>query len=237
MKCLIIDDEPSGRKVMEELVAEADFLELVGKAENPVKANVLLNTHKDIDLLFLDVHMPKINGIDFLRSLRNPPMVILTTAFPEYALQGFELDSIDYLLKPISLERFLKACNKAREFHELRQAGPKPAAAPDYFFVKCSNRYEKILYDELLFVEAANNHVLLHTTTRRLISYLTFKGIEESLPADRFLKVHKSFIVAYSAIESLDGEDIRIGKHLVPISRNLKEEVMEKVLRNKLVKR
>lgn len=233
LNCIIVDDEPSGRKIIEEYISETPFLELVGKAENPLKAFTLLENFP-VDLIFLDVQMPKLNGIDFLKTLKNPPMVILTTAFSEYALQGFELDVIDYLLKPISIERFLKASNKAKEFFEMRNKDSKPK---DYFFVKCNSKFEKILFDELLFVEAANNYVLIHTKDKRLITYLTFKGIEEILPADEFIKVHKSFIVALSKIENLDTEEIKVGSNIIPISRNLKDDVMERIVNRRLVKR
>lgn len=233
LKCIIVDDEPSGRKIIEEYISETPFLELVGKAENPLKAFTLLENFS-VDLIFLDVQMPKINGIDFLKTLKNPPMVILTTAFSEYALQGFELDVIDYLLKPISIERFLKASNKAKEFFEMRNKDAKPK---EYFFVKCNNKFEKILFDELLYVEAANNYVLLHTKDKRLITYLTFKSIEDILPADEFIKVHKSFIVSVSKIENLDTEEIKVGSNTIPISRNLKDDVINRIVNRRLVKR
>jgi len=233
LQCIIIDDEPSGRKVIEEYISETAFLELVGRAENPVKAFALLEKNS-VDLIFLDIQMPKINGIDFLKSLRNPPMIILTTAFSEYALQGFELEVIDYLLKPISLERFLKACNKAKEYFEIRN---KNSGEKNYFFVKCNNIFEKILYDDLLYAEAANNYVILHTSNKRLITYLTFKGIEDALPSEKFIKVHKSFVISLSKIESLDGEEVKIGKHMIPISRSMKDEVMEKIVKSRLIKR
>lgn len=237
LKCLIIDDEPSGRKVIEEFINETDFLEFAGSAPNPVKAITLMNSIS-IDLLFLDVQMPKINGIDFLKSLRNPPMVILTTAFSEYALQGFELDVIDYLLKPVSLERFLKASNKAREFYELKHGVSSSASeAPAFFFVKCNTKYERIVFDDLLFIEAASNYVILQTRQKRYITYLTFKGIADHLPAGQFIKVHKSYIVALDKIESLDGEEISIGGQTIPISRGLKEEVMTRVVNRNLLKR
>jgi len=234
LKCIIIDDEPSGRKVIEEYISESTFLELIGKAENPIKAIGLIEKNQ-VDLIFLDIQMPKINGIDFLKTLRNPPMVILTTAFSEYALQGFELDVIDYLLKPISLERFLKATTKAKDFFELRN---KNSTKSDYFFVKCSNKFEKIFYNELLYAEAANNYVILQTIEKRLLTYLTFKGIEDTLlPTEQFIKVHKSFIVSLSKIENLDGEEIKIDRHLIPISRSMKDLVMERIVNKKLVKR
>jgi DNA-binding LytR/AlgR family response regulator len=233
INCIIIDDEPSGRKVIEEYISETPFLELIGKAEDPLKAFSLIAKNQ-IDLIFLDIQMPKINGIDFLKSLKDPPMVIITTAFSEYALQGFELDVIDYLLKPISLDRFQRATNKARDFYTMQYKNDKPK---DYFFVKSNNKFERIAFNELLFIEAANNYIILQTTEKRLITYLTFKGMEEILPEDEFIKVHKSFIVSLSKIENLDSEEIKIGKFIIPISRSFKDSVLEKVVSRNLIKR
>jgi DNA-binding LytR/AlgR family response regulator len=233
LNCIIIDDEPSGRKIIEEYISETSFLKLCCKTESPLKAYDLIVEHA-IDLIFLDIQMPKINGIDFLKSLSKPPLVIITTAYSEYALQGFELDVIDYLLKPISLERFLKATNKARDYFELQNTNEKPK---NYFFIKSNNKFEKVLFHELLYVEAANNYIIIQTQEKRLITYLTFKGIEEILPSSLFIKVHKSYIVSLSKIDSLNNEEIRIGKHFIPISRSLKDEVMELVVNKNLVKR
>lgn len=236
LKCIIIEDEPSGRKIIEEFIAETDFLQLAGQAPDPVKALPILNS-KQIDLIFLDVQMPKMNGIDFLRSFKNPPMVILTTAFPEYAIQGFEMDVIDYLLKPVSFERFLKASAKALEFQTFHAKSVTSKEYLPYFFVKSNYKYEKVLLDELLFVEAANNYVLFHFRQRRLIAYITFRGIEEQLPSHHFIKVHKSFMVALDKIDSIDGEQIRIGEHHIPISRTMRDEVMERIVNKNLIKR
>ena len=237
LKCLIIDDEPLGRRVIEEFIHETDFLELAGTASNPVNAATVMNSVSP-DLLFLDVQMPKINGIDFLKSLRNPPIVILTTAFPQYALNGFELDVIDYLLKPVSLERFFKAAKKAREFYELKHRSDSQAITePAFFFIKCNNKYERMVFDDLLFIEAASNYIILQTTQKRYITYLTFKSVSDHLPGDRFIKVHKSYMVALDKIESIDSEEIIIGNHTIPISRGLKDEVMEKVVNRNLWKR
>ena len=233
LNSIIVDDEPSGRKIIEEYISETPFLELKGMAENPMKALALLEEFT-VDLIYLDIQMPKINGIDFLKTLKKPPMVILTTAFPQYALQGFELDVIDYLLKPISMERFLKASNKAKNFFEIHHKETKPK---DYFFIRCNNKFEKIVFDELLFIEAASNYVLLHTTDKKYITYLSLKGIQESLPESSFIRVHKSFIVSLSKIESLDTEEIKIGSHAIPISRNYKDQVLEMIVNGKLLKR
>jgi DNA-binding LytR/AlgR family response regulator len=237
IKCIVIDDEPIARKGIIEYVSDVDFLELKGEGENTAAAHTLIN-NEDIDLIFLDIQMPKVTGIEFLKGLKNPPMVIFTTAYSEYALQGYELDVLDYLVKPISFERFLKACNKAKDFHALKQSGNKSVPkTEDYCFIRCEDRFEKILYDELLYIEAMENYVIFHTLKEKYISYLTLKAVESYLPTVRFLKVHKSFIVAISKIESIDGYDILIKGKSIPISRILKEEVMNKLVNDRFLKR
>ena len=166
LQCIIVDDEPSARKLLEEYIEDVDFLELVGKAENPLKANAILNTQQ-VDLMFLDVDMPKMSGIEFLRSIPSLPLAIMTTAYTEYAIQGFELDVLDYLVKPISFERFLKACNKAREyFTSSSTSATGTTAQADFFFVKCDGKIEKVFHEELIYVEAMLNYVVLHTENR-----------------------------------------------------------------------
>jgi DNA-binding LytR/AlgR family response regulator len=182
--------------------------------------------------------MPKMTGIEFLRTLKNPPITIITTAYQNYALEGYELDVTDYLIKPISLERFAKAVNKARDFFMLRAAGNgKLHIAEDYFFIKCGSRYEKVAYDDVLFIEALQNYVVIQTKTKRLITYLTFKGVEEYLPAEQFLKVQKSYIISLPKIEKIEGGEIKIGPHSIPISRQSKDEVMNAILGNRLMRR
>ena len=238
MNCIIVDDEPGGRKLLEEYIEDIDFLQLVGKAENPLKANALLSS-QPIDLLFLDVNMPKMSGIEFLRSLPVVPPTILTTAYTEYAIEGFELNVLDYLVKPISFERFLKACNKAREYHTSRQTAQseEPPATAQYFFVKCDGRIEKVSYDELVFVEAMLNYIVLHTDTRKLIVHLTMKAISEQLPSRLFLKVHKSTIINVDKIKSIDGNEINLGKSKVVISQSLQESVIKEIIRDRMLKR
>ncbi len=234
MNCLLVDDEPMARKVLEEYIEDVDFLELVGKAENPVKAMEYLKNNQ-VDLLFLDINMPQMSGIEFLRSKTVLPMTIMTTAYTEYAVAGFELDVIDYLVKPFSADRFLKACIKAKEFYEL-----KNKATPvdyDYFFVKCEGRIEKLFYDDLLFIEAMLNYVILHTESRKYIVYLTIKGIYDQLPTNLFLKIHKSTIINLSKIKTIEGNQIDMGKAKVVISQNLQESVMTAIVKGRILKR
>lgn len=236
IRSMIIDDEPLARKGLKEYVADAGFLELVGEFDSPLKATELLASGQ-VQLLFLDIQMPRITGLDYFKSLQHPPPVIFTTAYPQYALEGFEVNALDYLVKPFSFERFLKAALKAKEYYEVRDTNTREAVASDFFFIKADNRLVKIVFDEVLFVEALQNYVTIHTPAKKYMTYLTFKAVEDYLPADKFLKVHKSYIVAASKIDSIEANDIRIGQHHIPISRNQKEEVMEKLLKNRFLKR
>jgi DNA-binding LytR/AlgR family response regulator len=235
LNCLIIDDEPVARNGMEEYVKEVEFLNLLGKCENPVKATSYLN-ESSVDLLLLDIHMPKISGIDFLKTLKNPPMVIFTTAYSEYALQGYSLDVIDYLMKPVSFDRFLKAVQKARDFHALKHQ-QKPAS-DEYFFIKCDSKFERINFNEVLFVESLQNYVVINTAEKKYITYLTLSAVEEQLPSSQFMKVHKSFLIALNKVKAIEGNEILIQNgSRVPISRNLKDEVMNRILGNNLLRR
>jgi DNA-binding LytR/AlgR family response regulator len=235
LNCLIVDDEPVARKGLAEYVSEVDFLNLVGQCENALKANALMN-ETPVDLMFLDIQMPKLTGIDFLKTLKNPPMIIFTTAYAEYAIEGYTLDIIDYLLKPISFDRFLKSVQKAFEIHTLKHQ-PTQARNADYFFVKSDSKFEKVRYDDVTYIEALQNYVIIHTTTKKLITYLTMTGLESQLPKEQFLKVHKSFIVSVPQIKAIDGNELLIGDARIPISRNLKDEVVNQIIGNKLFKR
>ena len=236
---ILIDDEPLSRKGLKEYIADTDFLRLLGEFDNPLAATDLLGS-REVQLLFLDIQMPKITGLDFFKTLKNPPAVIFTTAYPQYALDGFEVNALDYLVKPISFDRFLKAALKAKEFYEVRQknkAEAGPGTASEYFFIKADNKLVKILFDDILFVEALQNYVTIHTTTKKYISYLTIKSVEDYLPAGRFIKVHKSYIISAAKVDSIDGNEIRLGQHHIPISRSLKDEVIDKLLKGKFLKR
>lgn len=237
IRCIIIDDEPLARKGLKEYIADVNYLELAAEFDNALKATDSLS-RGEADLLFLDIQMPKITGLDFFRTLQQPPPVIFTTAYPQYALEGFEVNALDYLVKPISFDRFLKAAQKAREYYEVREKNVVETAVPaDYFFIKADNKLVRLFFADVLFAEALQNYVVIHTRDKKYITYLTFRAVEDYLPADRFLRTHKSYIVAAPAIDSIEGNDIRIGTHHIPISRNLKDEVMEKLLKGRFLKR
>lgn len=253
INCLIVDDEPFARQGMEEYVNDISFLNLVAKCENAMQAHDMM-TQGDIHLIFLDIQMPRLTGLDFLKSLRNPPLVIFTTAYPQYALESFALDVVDYLLKPIPFDRFLKAVNKAKELFDLRQkaqndnhtsnlisqninSSQEGVPQLDYFFVKTESKYEKIFFDDILYVEALQNYITIQCKKEKITTYLTLKNIEDYLPPSHFLKVQKSFIIALSKIDSIDGAMIKIGNHAIPISRQMKESVLEAILKGKLLVR
>src|SRR5258705_1409947 len=221
LKCIIIDDEPIARKVLQEFIEEIDYLDLIGQAENPLKAMSLLNEN-DIDIVFLDINMPKINGVDFLKNSKLNAKIIMTTAYAEYAVEAYGLDVLDYLVKPIAFERFLKACNKAKEIGKLRTIAPDNAGkVNDHFFIKCNNQIEKVFYDDLVYAEAMLNYVMLYTNSNKMMVYVTIKSLEEQLPAAIFIKVHKSFIVNISKVKSIEGNILDIGNVKIAISQNL----------------
>lgn len=233
IKCIITDDEPFARKGLQGYVSQIDFLELRGVCENALELNSLIK-QEPIDLLFLDIEMPYMTGIDFLKNLPIPPRVIFTTAYEKYALQGFELEVLDYLLKPIPFDRFLKAANKAFDYFRQQQA---PAPAEDYIFVKADSKLEKIQFADILFAEALENYVAIYTREKKIITHLTLKMLQEKLPAGSFIQPHKSYITAIDKINSIEGNILHINNYQVPISKYQKEEIMEKIVNSKLLKR
>jgi DNA-binding LytR/AlgR family response regulator len=235
---VIIDDEPLARKGMKEYVADVDFLQLVGEFDHPLKAADLISKG-EVQLLLLDIQMPKISGIDFFKSLQHAPPVIFTTAYPQYALDGFELNALDYLVKPVSFDRFLKAVLKAKEYYELRQQNKTADHTNQQsdFYIKADNQFVRIAFNDVQFVEALQNYVCIYTADKKYISYLTMKSVEEYLPAVQFIKTHKSFIVNAAKIDAIEGNEIRIAQHRIPISRSEKEDVLEQLLKNKFLKR
>lgn len=235
LNCLIIDDEPMARKGIMEYAGDVEFLNVVAQCENALKASSWLESNQ-IDLLLLDIQMPKLTGIDLLKTLQIPPMAIFITAFPDFALEGYSLNIIDYLVKPVPFQRFVQAVNKARDFHLLKNKTEKEQPEK-FFFIKSNGRYEKVHFNEVLFAESMQNYVVIHTTEKKLFAYLTLSGLESQLPKEQFLRVHKSFIISIEKIEAIDGNEITIGKSAIPISRNLREDVTQKILGNNLFKR
>lgn len=227
INCLVVDDEPIARKGILEHIEQVEFLSAVAICKNAIEASqAIQNNH--IDLIFLDIQMPKLTGVNFLKNLTDPPLVIFTTAFPEYAIEGYELNVLDYLLKPISFERFFKAVVKAQSFLNLKT---KKEALQDepYFFVKSNQKLEKIIIGDILYIEALANYVIIYTKNKKHIVYMSFKGIESQLPRSLFLKIHKSFIVAINAIQTIDNDEMILDGHTLPISKSYRPTVMDRV--------
>ncbi|OAV43702.1 LytTR family DNA-binding domain-containing protein [Lewinella sp. 4G2] len=227
LNCLVVDDEELARRLVINYCERVPYLNVVGEAANPLIASQLLREH-DVDILFLDIQMPEMKGTDLLRTLRHPPAVILTTAYSEYALESYELDVTDYLLKPFSFERFLKAVGKVSE----SRPGPvspiysAPAAAPEksYQLVKSEHKLFRIAHADILYVESAREYVIYHTATGKTMALGSLKALEESLPAN-FMRIHKSYIVAKDKVEMLEGNQVKVGAKMLPVGGSYREVV------------
>lgn len=231
LKCIITDDEPIARKGLQSYVERIDFLELVGVCEDAIQLNNQLKS-QPADLLFLDIEMPYMTGIELLNSLSNPPKVIITSAYAEYAIKGYDLEVSDYLLKPISFERFLKAVNKV---YDLLISSQTPVVQ-DYLFVKTNLKLEKIRFNDMRFIEGVENYVAIYTSDGKIITHTTLRTILQKLPPERFVQVHKSYLVNIDKIDSIEGNLLGIGKNKIPLSRTYKEAALEIILKNKLLK-
>ncbi|MCX6246378.1 MAG: LytTR family DNA-binding domain-containing protein [Bacteroidetes bacterium] len=234
IKCLIIDDEPLAQRVLELYVLDVPSLELVRKCNNALEAIEILKEQK-IDLIFLDINMPKLTGLEFLRSLKNPPQVIITTAYAEFAIQGYELDVADYLMKPFGFERFLKAVQKVLDVIKPRESFIPVKAAGDtqedqYIFVKSSKKTYRISLNDILYIEALGDYVKIYTTDRMVISYHSMKSLENLLSPKQFPRIHKSYIVSLSKIELIEGNQVKLKDRYIPIGTNFKTE-FEKLIR------
>lgn len=216
IKCLIVDDEPIAREGLAEHVEQIDFLKLIATCKNAIEATNWMQK-SDVDLIFLDIQMPKVTGIEFVKNLKNPPLTVFTTAYPEYAIESYELDIVDYLLKPISFPRFMKAALKAKEI--LAQHEPHQISNDGFFFVKCSQKIEKIIVQDITYVESMSNYVIIHTKDKKYMTYLTFKSVEDQLPCDQFIRIHRSYMVALNAIKTIEGSDLILEGATLPISK------------------
>ncbi len=239
---LIIDDEPLALDVLETYISQMPELNLIARCSNALEANELLRKHQ-IDLIFLDIQMPQLSGVDFIKALPNPPMFIFTTAYSDYALDGYELNAIDYLLKPISIDRFMKAVNKAAEQFELRKReesseGGAPGEGVEFFFVKADKKLVKIKYDEILYIEGLKDYVIIRLEVGRVITLQTMKSLEDKLPLTRFKRIHRSYIVSIDKIHAVDGTSVDLYEKgqikQLPIGKNYRDEILEIVNRNKL---
>lgn len=238
---IIVDDEPLAQDVLETYIEKIPEFQLVRKCSNAFEANEALKQH-DIHLMFLDIQMPQLTGTDFLRSLANPPVVIFTTAYSNYAVDGFELNALDYLLKPISMERFLKASNKAIEqigLQQDRQAGPKPEEeGPDFIFVKADKKLIKINFNDVIYIEGLKDYVIIRLKETRVVTLQTMKSLEDKLPSDIFRRIHRSYIVNMDKVDAIMGNMVEVQekgqiKHL-PIGKNYRDELQDLIDKNRI---
>ena len=224
IKCIITDDEPIARKGLRRHIGKIDFLTIVGECEDAIQLNNMLNSVQ-ADLLFLDIEMPDMSGLDFLESAQNTPKVIITSAYERYALRGYEFDVVDYL--------FLKSVNKAHALMESTSKSEEPA----YIFVKTEKQLKRLYLKEIQFIEGMENYIVIHTLTSKEIVHLRLKSILETLPAQIFMQVHRSFIVNLSYVQAIEGNLLIIGEHKIPVSRSLREEVYKSIVNNQLIQR
>jgi two-component system LytT family response regulator len=233
IRCLVVDDEPLALNILEDYISKVPFLELVKATTNPIEALTLVQDG-NIDLVFLDVQMPELTGIQFLKISNGKTKVILTTAYPQYALEGYELDVVDYLLKPIAFDRFYKASQKAQGI--IKPATGQPAeTAPhvqqqqqdfmsDFIFVKSEHKIQKVYLHQILFIEGLKDYISIFTTNERIITLQNMKKMEDTLPEKHFIRVHKSYIVALNKIDSIERSRIRIGDKIIPVGDTYRDD-------------
>ena len=240
MTCIIVDDEPLARQGMEMNISTVATLQLLDSFSNALAANDFLRK-QNVDLMFLDINMPELSGLDFLKSLRNAPLVIFTTAYPQYALESYELDAIDYLVKPIRIERFLKAVNKAENhLRLLQQEGNNNQVEKiedDYIFIKAERKYFKIHFKEILYIEGLKDYVIIYTADAKIITSMNVKTIGSRLPESIFARVSKSYIVNVLHISSFDNELVYIQNHEIPLGQSFKDDFIKQYIEKKIVKR
>jgi len=241
---IIVDDEPLALDVLETYIEKIPDINLITKCSNALEANAALKEH-DVDLMFLDIQMPQLTGVDFLRTLQKPPKVIFTTAYANYAVEGFELNAVDYLLKPISLDRFMKAVNKAQEQISLeKNEGGAPSAvvqdskSEDFIFVKADKKLIKVNYADIVYIEGLKDYVIIRLNSNRIITLQTMKSLEAKLPNTIFKRIHRSYIVNIKKIQAVQGNMVEVieknvPKH-IPIGKNYREELLNIVNKNRL---
>ena len=229
MKCIVIDDEPMAREGIIDYIDKVDFLEVESSFSSALEASTYLQ-QSSADLLFLDINMPYLSGMDFLESLDNAPLTILTTAYSEYALEGFRLQVVDYLLKPFPFKRFHQAVTKAYQMYLSRNSLSDTSETNPFLYIRQGDTFHKINRKDILYIEGMQNYVKLHFAKKTLIIHQTMSSLEESLPKSLFFRAHKSFLVNILHIDSVSGGRIFIGKHEIPVSRQKKEELLNTVV-------
>ncbi|MCG8331979.1 MAG: LytTR family DNA-binding domain-containing protein [Chitinophagales bacterium] len=233
MRTLIVDDEYLALNLLETFISKTPGLELVAKTKSPIEALEILE-REQVDLLFLDIQMPELTGNKLLKSLHNPPQVVFTTAYSDYAIEAFELNVLDYLLKPFSFERFLQAVNKAKITHRQKlilEHSPtvNPDKSAEFITIKVDGKIVKLKIEEIFFVEGLKEYVRLVCQSGRYVTFERMKNLEAMLPDHLFIRVHKSYIVAHNHVRALNGNRLEINEYLIPVSRSKREEVVEKI--------
>ena len=229
LRCIAVDDEPLALELLEDNISQVPYLQLVATCSNAMEAMKVLEK-EPIDLLFLDIQMPGLTGLQFIQSMREKPMIILITAYEKYALEGFNLDVTDYLVKPVSLDRFVKACNKAKELYELKQRSKNKETGekPDYLFVNVDYSLVKVNFSDIKFVEGLKDYIKIHlkNSARAIITRMPMKSIEEELPANKFLRIHKSYIVSKDHVTAIRKNSVFIDEMELPVGENFREAVL-----------
>lgn len=226
LNCLVVDDEQLARELLAEYISKVPSLKLHGLIKNPLNVTEILKEHR-IDIIFLDIQMPDLSGIDLLKAMTMKPIVILTTAYPEYALESYELDVLDYLVKPFSFERFLKAVNKASDLVALRNRSRGQESDTGYIAVHADHRIYRIRLDDILYIEGLREYVSYYIPEKRIVTLASLKSLEETLPHDKFIRVHKSYIVPVQRVKTMEGNMLDIGIKKIPVGRSYREKVME----------
>ncbi len=229
IRCIIVDDEPVAFDIMENHLSKIDKIEILGRCRNATEAFNMINTNKT-DLIFLDINMPGISGISFAKSINKDIKIIFTTAYREYAIEGFDLHAVDYLLKPISFDRILDAVNNFQQNHfKTVQSETKKESIADFIFVKIDRKMHKIDFNKILWIESLSDYLKIETTGETKVTRETISGLEAKLPESEFIRIHRSFIVALNKIESYSNEEVIIQNKSIPISRTYKEEVLKRL--------
>ncbi len=225
LNCLVVDDEPLSREVITDYVSASPELLLIGASKDALEAGKIL-TNEKIDLLFLDINMPRLSGIDFVKTLKDPPLFVFVTAYSEYAIEGFDVEAVDYLLKPVSFERFRIAVNRVLERFALKQ---RTVVSQRHIMVRADKKNYKIDFDELLFLEAQGDYVKFVTTEKLLMVHGTLKEMLEQLPRNEFERVHKSYVISLSKVDYLEGNQVKVGEHKIPVSLSYREQLLKKL--------
>lgn len=237
MKAIIIDDEPIARKGIVVLAKQFPSIEILGEFSNPIMAQQTIAVTPDLDLIFLDVEMPGITGIEFLKAMPPKCYVILTTAYQQYALEAFELDVVDYLLKPIKLERFAKAISKVQELKALQKHEAEISDKDDFVYIKSDRKFVKLALSEILFVKGMKDYVIIHTSSDKYMTAMNVGTFYSHLDTDKFARVSKSYIINVSYIDNIDLDIISLREHEIPLGRTYKEDFLSKHVKGRLLKR